>query len=420
MSTAINGDSTRSEGLRRWSAFLVILWIAAFYSNIPVYANLFMVPPIQPVHWMYFLGLASLALWLRPSFWQFPFNAALPGWIVGYCTVCLTWFAGFGGGDTTVLRQRIIALLFLFAIYAVVSASASAVLAARRTIVAVVIGTVAINAYDISHPFVLIPLESEFATAGRAAGLYANPNPSGAALVLGFTLSVGIVPLRWRAAYLMYVGVGVVLTLSRGAMLGLVLVVGLLWWRRVLTTRAIVGATIIGLLAGWWAAIMLLPAIAESAGIDGAFVMDRLMWMVNPGSSVSFSELERAYVAEKGWLQFLNAPILGNGVGSTELWDARASTHNIYITLLSDFGVIGAFVLPLLVVAVTRGRNRSATPERAAFACFVLFWGVVSHNLLNEYYFLIAFATMAAMCSTKLSIGLGSEGVPAGGRWRAA
>jgi O-antigen ligase len=104
-------------------------------------------------------------------------------------------------------------------------------------------------------------------------------------------------------------------------------------------------------------------------------------------------------LAERGWLQFVASPLFGNGLGSTELWELRTSTHNLYIMLASDFGLVGWLVLPVLLLAAVR-RDITTLPGGVA-AVFLLLWGLVSHNVLGEYYILIAISLMAAISSTR-------------------
>ena len=185
LDTAAANDGTRDRrsGLGRGLAFMLV---ATFFSNAPVYLNLFVAPTIRPMHWMIAFGIGILALWLRPTFWRQSFAAGLPLWALGYASLCIVWFISFGGGDPEVLRQRIVALLFLFVAYLVIGGSKESVAAARMAIGVVVVLSVAINAFDISNPFVLIPAESEFATLGRASGLYWKSEPVRRRPDLGF------------------------------------------------------------------------------------------------------------------------------------------------------------------------------------------------------------------------------------------
>jgi O-antigen ligase len=140
----------------------------------------------------------------------------------------------------------------------------------------------------------------------------------------------------------------------------------------------------------------ILSATLESEfNIDPSFVTDRLLWILDPEGRSDFSQAERLQLAEQGWRQLLASPIFGNGVGSTEFWQLRSSTHNLYLMLGSDFGVAGLLVLPFLLLAALRGQWRAAGGGAAA-AVFLLFWGLLSHNVLTEFYCLVAISLIAA------------------------
>jgi O-antigen ligase len=320
--------------------------------------------------------------------------------MAAYLALCLVAYVVQGGGDSSVLRQRLLGVLVAILAYLCFVASPRATAAARRAMVWVVLLSVAINFYDITHPLTLIPAESEFATLGRAAGLFMNPNQSGAALVLGLAITLGVVAPRWRVAYATVVSAGVLLTLSRGALAGLLLVFGaLLVEGRTLRRGQLARIVALCTAAGYTFWLAFSAELQSRFNVDPALVLDRVLWILDSSGRVDFSQAERAMLAERGWLQFVASPLFGNGLGSTELWELRTSTHNLYIMLASDFGLVGWLVLPVLLLAAVR-RNLTTLPGGVA-AAFMLLWGLVSHNVLGEYYILIAMSLMAAISSTR-------------------
>ena len=248
----------------------------------------------------------------------------------------------------------------------------------------------------ITHPFALVPATSEFATLGRAAGLFINPNQAGAALVLGFVLTIGVVPARFRVPYMFIAAAGVVLTLSRAAILGFALVSVVLALRRedlrpadlLKFALAFAAATT----ALWWA---IAGELEQRFKIDPSLVLDRVLWIMDPSGHSDFSQDQRIELVERGWAQFVTSPIFGNGLGSTELWDLPTSTHNLYVMLASDFGVIGLFILPAILISAMRAQWASSSGGVAAV--FLMFWGFFSHNVLTETYLLIGFSIIAAL-----------------------
>ncbi len=168
-------------------------------------------------------------------------------------------------------------------------------------------------------------------------------------------------------------------------------VAGMLWTRELSWQAARSALFVLGLLFAALGAF-LWPVISELLSSDA---VHRLFWFLDPTESVDFSQKERQYLAEQGWEQFIRSPLWGNGVGSTELWSLRASTHNQYIQFLSDFGVLGLAIMPALALIVWRpGKPVGA---HAVVALCILFFGLASHNMLTEYYWLVAFALAAVV-----------------------
>jgi O-antigen ligase len=390
-------DANRLPAAPRIGARLAPLWVVVVFSNLPIYVGLFVFPALVPLHWLVALFAVTAITLSRAA--RSPSNRAplFLATLLCYACVCLAWYVMQGGGDPVILRQRLLCIAVCGISYLVFAASQAALLAARRALACMVVVCVAMNAWDITHPFMLVPANSEFATVGRAAGLFINPNQAGAALVVGFALSVSVVPRRWRFAYLTAVVVGVALTLSRAALIGLTLVcIALACRGRALSWRQIGAAlTVVGVMT-WIGWLIVSAELEKRYHIDPQMALDRLEWVLDPSGRSDFSQNERLELLTRGWSQFLASPIVGNGVGSTELWEVRSSTHNMYVMLASDFGLIGLLILPAIVLAAM-GPQAGTLSDAAIAGLFILFWGLFSHNVLGEYYLVLSIALTAAL-----------------------
>ena len=387
------GTSTAGEWLSR-------SWIVVLFSNLPISLGIFVVPALQPLHWIAALSALTLLMLARPASADIDRPLAFPVAMLAYLALCLATYVLQGGGDPVVLRQRLLGVVVAVLGYLCFTSSDRALLAARRALVWVVLFSVAVNVYDITHPLSLVPADSEFATLGRAAGFFMNPNQAGAALILGFALSLGAVPPRWRVLYSVIVAGGVALTLSRGALVGLALVfAALIFEGRTLRGGQIAKVAALTVGAGYVFWLVFSAELQSRFNIDPALVLDRILWILDPSGRADFSQEERVDLAERGWLQFVASPYFGNGLGSTELWELRTSTHNLYLMLASDFGIVGWFILPLLLIAVVRRSVLALTGGVAA--AFLLFWALLSHNVLSEYYILLAISLMAAVSASE-------------------
>jgi O-antigen ligase len=391
-SAAGAAQATSAVGVR-----LAQLWVVVAFSNFPVYLFTFVFPSLLPLYWLGGLFVLTFLVLYGADAIDRDRAPVFLATLALYACMCLVWYVAQGGGEPVILRQRLLSLAVCGAAYLAFAASAPALQAARRALVLMVLLAVVVNMWDITHPFALVPADSESSVVGRAAGFFINPNQAGAALVAGFALSVSVLPRRWRVPYLVLVALGVGLTFSRAAILGLVLVGFLLAFRgRSLSLRQLAAAMIILGAVSWIIWLFVSAELEERFHIDPQIALDRLLWVLDPTGEPDFSEWDRIQLVQRGWAQFLGSPFVGNGVGSTELWDSHSSTHNIYVQLASDFGVIGLLVLPAIMLAAI-GSWPGRLTDAVVTALFMLFWGLFSHNVLGEYYLLLTISLVAAL-----------------------
>ena len=233
-----------------------------------------------------------------------------------------------------------------------------------------------------------------------------NPNQSGTALLLGTVFCIGVLNQRFRVLLMLIVGAGVALTFSRAAIAGYFIVMLALVLTRVISLRKSLLVGVIGSsalfvpLMLWWDELLLQ---LKGLGVLNQNVLERVDWFTNPKGTTDYSLIERQDVAREAWRMFTEQPILGHGLASTKDWSYAVSSHNQYLNLMVDHGILGAFILPLLVLAVTWGASGEAKQTALTFAVFMLFIGFFSHNVLDERYCLMMFSLMAAMVvSSKL------------------
>ena len=345
--------------------------------------------------WLALLGALAIPLALRPAAVANALWSRLPLWSALYflATVAAYLTSSQSGTAATELRLRLLtcALLPLFAL---IFASEGATRTARRTLAGCVLVGVAFNGYELVQP-------GTFSTVfGRSAGLYMNPNISAKALVVGMTLATGALAPRWREAFVVVTGLGVGLTLSRGMVICYVCSViamhlfGAIRGGRVVMRAALLVPTI----------VIALLAVAgfERTVSAGRFLVERgiLDRIVNPAVAIGggdYSTNLRMEEARAAWDQFRDHPIVGNGVASTMEWEVHASTHNIYLRHLAEYGIAGIVLYPLLVALVTMGAQPPGRSTLIPFAVATLIAGMFSHNVLDERDSLVATGLAAAI-----------------------
>jgi O-antigen ligase len=344
-------------------------------------------------------GIASIPL-LFSAFAQLRYTIPvfLLIWSVAYILVSLFSFLLFLSSKVALkeLNTRFLAVLFIMIMLLVFSRYNIVQLCTRWAVFIAVLMAALNNIYEFFNPLVFNALNE----TGRPAGFYINPNQSGCALILGMIFSVGLLQPRYRVPFVSLIAIGVLLTFSRGAILGWFVVVMIFIIVRVIPRSQLlywvlgIGMIIIGLSST--GGFILNLAQLQEYGLVNQNILGRLEWAENPSGSEDSAD-SRLEVARLAWQMFTEHPFWGNGIGSTQEWSIEYSTHNMYLYFMADHGILGAFILPLLVYAVTRHAHGESKYIGFAFAAFILLWGLFSHDIISERYILIMFSLMAAM-----------------------
>jgi hypothetical protein len=142
---------------------------------------------------------------------------------------------------------------------------------------------------------------------------------------------------------------------------------------------------------GGWPAALACVLVAVLMATEG----DRVMHLLDQGGLLTAEtsarlRLEegdsgRIGLARDAWRGFLAAPLVGNGLGAT------VDSHNQFLTLAGDHGVVGLVLFPALALALAL-----ANPAAVPFAVALLVAGLFSHNLLDDRGTLLAIALAAA------------------------
>jgi hypothetical protein len=218
--------------------------------------------------------------------------------------------------------------------------------------------------------------------SGRGAGLYVQPNSAGMAIVFGCLIGLKTIRRPWpKDFFVIACLVGVLATFSRQAVISLAIILTAARLGRALPLRRIVVVGLIG------AALFAANSLAISLAGKDILTSDTKARLSLDWSDSS--TMDRARLAYKTWESFEDSPLLGQGFGTTEYW-ADEPAHNAYLTFMVDCGVLGALVIPGLVLSVRRH-----TWDSKAFTVMFLVWGLVSHLVLTELFALMTIAVLA-------------------------
>jgi hypothetical protein len=292
------------------------------------------------------------------------------------------------------LRKRVLSILFICIMYVIYQQKS--LTQVKYALLAVVLLSIGNNFYELFNPGAFSSINS-----GRPAGFYLNPNRSACALVLGMLFTIDLIEKPYRWLYILLVASGLLLTFTRGAIIGWIVCVAILIASRMISDKRrtvilpmlvlytfLVIANPLKLLGGYF-----------EGGMDSSYsnVLSRLDQFENP-SLEDESARDRSSVAKYAWKMFGDRPFWGHGLSSTNKWTvANISTHNMYLYYMVDHGIIGLLFLPGAVFAVVYRNRGEDWRIILCFSIFIGLWGLFSHNVLEERYILLPFALLAAM-----------------------
>ncbi len=345
-----------------YKRILAVGAVLIFYTNLDLYLYTSSTVSFPPLLWITGFGIAAVPLLLSCNFLTVFRRSPVVGWCYSFVMVSAVWLFFLplqNDSAWDVFRLRILSVLFILMMFFIFSNGETHAWA-RRTILIAVLGAVALNIYELFYP------GSFSYVTGRSAGLYVNPNKSGTALLLGMIFSVGLLPHKYRMPFALLVGLGVLLTFSRAAMIGwplvatILVLTGEIRLKRSLIVGCMVLVIGIAALLPWWNDLLFQPENVSMLNADG---IERLQWLESLQNfnveSSDYSTLERKEVAGLAWNMFAEKPILGHGVGASMDWGFHVSSHNQYLNMMVDHGILGLFILPSLIAAsVWRPRGK--------------------------------------------------------------
>ena len=216
-------------------------------------------------------------------------------------------------------------------------------------------------------------------TAGRAAGLYVNPNGSSLVIVFGLAAGIAVVPRLLRVPVLLIGACGVAATFSRGSLGCLAVLVLVLLYQKEVGVASTALATV-GVVAGLAFQGRFLHEVLDVGGALNGDTLGRI--------AMTADDSGRWLAASRAWDLFVDSPWVGHGVAVEQ--QGRIA-HNMYLSLAAEHGMLGLLTYPGLIFALLL-RNRPALGMAAV--CLVA--GLTSHNLLEGEPSLLCFALAAS------------------------
>ena len=351
--------------------------------------------------------IALPLLFLRPATGLGLFHESIVWWFLVYVFSGMAWLLFAQDCPTPAgqqWRMRVLAAFFFFTIFLTAGLSRPQPIALAAA--ACVLLAAALNWYDVLRPSALVPLGLPGSNPGRSAGLFINANIAAAFILMGTIAVLPLAPEWLRGALLMVAVVGVAPTFSRFGWIFSVLLVVMAAGFKLLNRRQLI------------LIMCAVPLLMAAAGIYYQFMLQsgneniigRLSWFQTLGDRADFSVRERAYVAHQAWERFLDSPLYGQGIGVTLSRGARVGTHNMYVMLMAEQGLVGlALYLSLIGAIAYKGwalaRAASEKLDRdigltlVVYAVFLGAYGFVSHNVLEEPHGMFVLAFLLALAA---------------------
>lgn len=361
-----------------------VLGVVLFFTGLDNYSFAAWAAP-KPLHWIVAYVVLAAALVLLLARRELPLlRSPLLWWILSFLAVTTAWALWTTGRPRVmqVLDDRYRSMAFLVA-FAVVFDHPRARRAGVAAVSCAVIGGSIVYVGELLGLVHFAELEGLQRIAGRSAGFFIDPNDAALALVLGVALAIVELPRAWRLPLLVTATVGVAATFSRGALVSLAVLVACLAWRADVSRWSVAAG---GLLV---AASL---ALGGGAALSFLHAHDVLNTNTFARLRLARDDSGRIELARRAWRLFSDSPLVGNGLGASRDWaDHVNSSHNQFLNLAADHGVLGLVAFPALGVALVRLR-RANVP----FAAALMAAGLFSHNLLDDRSKLLVIALAAS------------------------
>jgi O-antigen ligase len=250
--------------------------------------------------------------------------------------------------------------------------------------------------FDFAQPGTLYPLDTEGAVLGRAAAMFINPTMAGEAILLVFLFGCAVTSTKYRVPLFLLCGAGTLATFSRSSIIGWLLILPILVYKRTLPKSAVITtAVVLGMCLIFVGAFENYLNSRQELEAASSNILSRLDFF----SSFKFnddSSEERADVIRAGWELFLQDPFFGAGAGATRFWAQRGSTHNQLLLFAAEYGILGIVLWIWLLVILWQGRFFEERGLQLAMVFMFAFMSLFTHQMLDAAsYWLATFAMVS-------------------------
>jgi hypothetical protein len=320
-------------------------------------------------------------------------------WCLGYAIISLISYAYISESafSLKVLIVRLLSSLFLILMTDLFNEPEVRKWTRYSILVATIAG-ILINFFQLFIPYLFLTI-----VVSRPAGFYIDPNNCGIALLFGMIFTVTMLVQEFRIPWVLVVGIGILTTQSRGAIVCWVFAFILMILTRIIVTKQLV-LWILGI--GLILFLVFDPGsalkIETSNSLINFTINESLTGLMDRSNLNDDGAIERQEIANKASQMFFDRPIFGYGIGATfddRITGFSVSTHNMYLLHAAEYGALGIPLIPLVIYAVIHTARGEAKKLSIIFAGSAFLCSFFSHTILDDRDILISFALMAAINS---------------------
>lgn len=375
---------------------LIVFLLIFMFGGVADSGYSFGVIPVRPIFWSVLLFAAVIPILLSTYRVQ-PDSVPLFVWGIAYLLMVLLGQLAHASKpiELNSLVSSISFVALLFSSLVIFSTPFASTFAAR-VVLWISLFSVSMSVYEFFNPGVFS------ATVGRSAGLYINPNTNGSILVMGMILSMGAVPPKYRMLYQIVILLGVVTTLSRGALLCWIISFIFLQFSNA-GSRNVVRQWLVVLIS--IAVLYMSPLwllIQKNLGTEDTS-RQALTTRLDPSQyGAAFSDV-RIDLVKEAWTMFQARPFTGYGLGIPLLGGGLSpqGPHNMVLSLSIQFGILGGLMFLVLIAVVYRSGSRYGNSVSLVFSIFILVGSFFTHNMFDQTQYAIGISLATALALEK-------------------
>lgn len=257
---------------------------------------------------------------------------------------------------------------------------------------------------DFARPGLFYPIDLIGAVLGRASAMFINPTMAAEAILLVFIFACAVTKMKYRIPLFLLLGVGILVTFTRSAIIAWLLLGPLLIFARILPKSAIaVMSVVLGTALLFVGVFESYLGSRQDFGDAVANLQARLDFFSNVKLTDDSSQ-ERAEVIRAGWDLFIQNPVFGAGAGATQFWTERGSTHNQLLMLAAEYGIFGIGLWLWMVTILWRGEFFENRNLQFAIAFLFVFMSMFTHQMLDSASYWLASFALASVKRRKVLV----------------